>query len=225
MCQAQSLRLCCAFFLPERAQAFFISFIYNNNLFYNGKTMPHSDLPFRALSVLHTSRFLFNQYGFHKVGVDRIIESSKTPKATFYNYFHSKERLIEMSLTFQKDGLKHEMLSIIYVQKDLTLLEKLRKIYFLHADLDGLYHLPFKAIFEISKTHPKAYQVVVEYRNWFINEIYNLLLIANSNASKQDAHMFLFVIDGAMVQLLDPNKAGEREKLLDYFLISWGEVR
>ncbi len=213
------------FFSPRKGSGFCISFIYNNNLIYNGKTMPHSDLPFRALSVLHTSRYLFNQYGFHKVGVDRIIESSKTPKATFYNYFHSKERLIEMSLTFQKDGLKHEVISIIYVQKDLTLLEKLRKIYFLHADLDGLYHLPFKAIFEISKTHPKAYQVVVEYRNWFINEIYNLLLTTNENASKQDAHMFLFVIDGAMVQLLDPNKAGEREKLLDYFLISWGEVR
>jgi len=69
-----------------------------------------------------------------------------------------------MSLTFQKDGLKEEVLSIIYVQKDLTLVEKLRKIYFLHADLEGLYHLPFKVIFEISKTHLKAYQVVVEYR-------------------------------------------------------------
>ncbi|MNT78365.1 hypothetical protein D3C72_2175940 [compost metagenome] len=82
--------------------------------------------------------------------------------------------------------------------------------------------MPFKAIFEISKTHPKAYQVVVDYRNWFINEIYNLLLAANANASKQDAHMFLFVIDGAMVQLLDPNKPDERERLLDYFLITLG---
>ncbi|VCW43197.1 hypothetical protein BANRA_03545 [Acinetobacter baumannii] len=182
--------------------------------------MPHSDLSFRALSVLHTSRYLFNKYGFHKVGVDRIIESSKTPKATFYNYFHSKERLIEMSLTFQKDGLKHEVLSIINVQKDLTVIEKFRKIYYLHADLDGLYHLPFKAIFEIAKTHPKAYQVVVEYRNWLINEIYNLLLTTNANAAKQDAHMFLFVIDGAMVQLLDPNKQDERERLLEYFC--WG---
>lgn len=63
--------------------------------------------------------------------------------------------------------------------------------------------------------------MVVEYRNWFINEIYNLLLTTNVNASKQDAHMFLFVIDGAMVQLLDPNKAGERERLLDYFLIQF----
>jgi len=180
--------------------------------------MPHSDLPFRALSVLHTSRYLFNNYGFHNVGVDRIIETAKMPKATFYNYFHSKERLIEMSLTFQKDGLKHEVISIIYVQKELTVIEKLRKIYFLHANLDGLYHLPFKAIFEIAKTHPKAYQVVIEYRNWLINEIYNLLLTVNVNASKQDAHMFLFVIDGAMVQLLDVNSVDDRERLLDYFL-------
>ncbi|MCU4349346.1 TetR/AcrR family transcriptional regulator; helix-turn-helix transcriptional regulator [Acinetobacter lactucae] len=181
--------------------------------------MPHSDLSFRALSVLHTSRYLFNKYGFHKVGVDRIIEAAKIPKATFYNYFHSKERLIEMSLTFQKDGLKHEVISIIYVQKELTLLEKLRKIYFLHADLDGLYHLPFKAIFEIAKTHPKAYQLVIDYRNWLINEIYNLLLTTNENASKPDAHMFLFVIDGAMVQLLDVNSVDDRERLLEYFLV------
>ncbi|MGB8807800.1 MAG: TetR/AcrR family transcriptional regulator [Acinetobacter calcoaceticus] len=184
--------------------------------------MPHSDLPFRALSVLHSARYLFNKYGFHNVGVDRIIESVKIPKATFYNYFHSKERLIEMSLTFQKDGLKEKVISIIYIQKELSLIEKLRKIYFLHADLDGLYHLLFKAIFEIAKTHPKAYQVVIEYRNWLINEIYNLLLTTNANASKQDAHMFLFVIDGAMVQLLDPHKPDERKRLLEYFLVRVG---
>ncbi|OTU30580.1 TetR family transcriptional regulator [Acinetobacter pittii] len=208
------------FFLPKTA-AVFISHLYTTIIFYNGKTMSHSDLPFRALSVLHTSRYFFNKYGFHNVGVDRIIDSAKIPKATFYNYFHSKKRLIEMSLTFQKDGLKHEVISIIYVQKELTIVEKLRKIYFLHADLDGLYHLPFKAIFEISKTYPKAYQLVIDYRNWFINEIYNLLLTTNENASKQDAHMFLFVIDGAMVQLLDPNKPDERERLLEYFLLGF----
>ncbi len=83
----------------------------------------------------------------------------------------------------------------------------------------SLNHLPFKAIFEIAKTHSKAYQVVVDYRNWRINEIYKLLLTTNENALKQDAHMFLFVIDGAMVQLLDPNKPDERERLLEYFLL------
>ncbi len=222
MCHAQSLWALLCLFFSQKTVAVFISHLYTTIIFYNGKTMPHSDLPFRALSVLHTSRFLFNKYGFHNVGVDRIIDSAKVPKATFYNYFHSKERLIEMSLTFQKDGLKQDVISIIHVQKELTLIEKLRKIYFLHADLEGLYHLPFKAIFEIAKTHPKAYQTVVEYRNWLINEIYKLLLTANANASKPDAHMFLFVIDGAMVQLLDPNKPDERERLLEYFLLGFG---
>ena len=211
--------LLCLFFSQKKAVGFISHLYTTKNLFYNGKTMPHSDLPLRALSVLHTSRYLFNNYGFHKVGVDRIIESAKVPKATFYNYFHSKERLIELSLTFQKDGLKEEVLSIIYSYDYPTAIDKLKEIYLLHTDLDGLYHLPFKAIFEISKTHPKAYQIVIEYRNWLINEIYNLLLTINTKALKQDAYMFLFVIDGAMVQLLDPKKAGEREKLLDYFLI------
>lgn len=214
--------LLCLFFTLKKVKGFYISFIYNKNLFYNGKTMTNLVLSFRALSVLHTSRFLFNKYGFHNIGVDRIIKSAKIPKATFYNYFHSKERLIEMSLTFQTDGLKHEVISVIYVDKGLSMVEKLRKIFFLHANVEGLYNLPFKAIFEISKLYPKAYQLVIDYRNWLMNEIYNLLLTTNLNALKQDAHMFLFVIDGAMVQLLDPNKPDERERLLEYFLMGLG---
>lgn len=79
--------------------------------------------------------------------------------------------------------------------------------------------MPFKAIFEIAKTHPEAYQIVIDYRNWLIKEIYSLLLTSNEDALKQDAHMFLFVIDGAMVQLLDRNKTDEREILLEYFLM------
>ncbi|PIL52780.1 TetR family transcriptional regulator, partial [Acinetobacter baumannii] len=43
---------------------------------------------FRALHVLHIASDLFKQYGFHKVGVDRIISETKISKATFYNYFH-----------------------------------------------------------------------------------------------------------------------------------------
>ncbi|CAI3128189.1 hypothetical protein MWMV8_MWMV8_00757 [Acinetobacter calcoaceticus] len=104
------------------------------------------------------------------------------------------------------------------MNKGFLLIGKSIHIILKHANLDGLYHLPFKAIFEIAKTHPKAYQVVVNYRNWLINEIYNLLLTVKSTTSKPDAHMFLFMIDGAMVQLLDSNTVDDRERLLDYFL-------
>ncbi|MFW2061679.1 TetR family transcriptional regulator, partial [Acinetobacter baumannii] len=35
--------------------------------------------------MLHTARDLFKPYGFHKVGVYRIIAESKITKATYYN--------------------------------------------------------------------------------------------------------------------------------------------
>ncbi|WP_024433067.1 TetR/AcrR family transcriptional regulator [Acinetobacter baumannii] len=180
--------------------------------------MKNLEASFRALRVLHTAKDLFNQYGFHKVGVDRIIADSQIPKATFYNYFHSKERLIQMSLTFQTDALKEEVFSTIYSYRELMVFDKLKRIFFLHADADGLYRLPFKAIFEIEKHYPSAYKVVVDYRNWLIQEIHKLLLTVKPAATVEDAHMFLFVVDGAMVQLLGSNQTDEREYLIDYFL-------
>ncbi|MPS62857.1 TetR/AcrR family transcriptional regulator [Acinetobacter sp.] len=182
--------------------------------------MPYSDLSFRALSVLHTSRYLFNDNGFHNVGVDRIVEEAEVTKTTFYKYFQSKERLIEMSLNFQKDALKEKVFSIIYTQKDLVVREKLKEIFFLHVNLEGHYYLPFRAIFEIEKIYPTGYQVVIQYRQWLIDEVYKLLLTAKNDATKKDAHMFLFVIDGAIIQLLDETKADNRELLLQYILKS-----
>ncbi|MCU7697883.1 TetR/AcrR family transcriptional regulator [Acinetobacter sp. AYS6] len=179
--------------------------------------MPKLEASFRALSVLHTAKVLFKQYGFH-IGIDRIIEEAKIPKATFYNYFHSKERLIQMSLTFQIDALKHEVFSIIHSYRELMAFDKLKKIYLLHANLEGFYRLPFKAIFEIEKLYPAAYKLVIDYRNWFIKEIHKLLLTVKVAATVEDAHMFLFVIDGAMVQLVGTNNTHERDALLDYFL-------
>ncbi|WP_447507661.1 TetR/AcrR family transcriptional regulator [Acinetobacter lactucae] len=178
---------------------------------------------FRALRVLHTAKDLFTQDGFNTVGVDRIIAEAKIPKATFYNIFHSKARLIEMCLTFQTDALKVKVLSIINSYNELMVFDKIKQIYFLHANLEGFYRLPFKAIFEIEKCYATAYRVVVDYRNWFINEIYKLLLTVKTTASIKDAHMFLFAIDGAMVQLLSANSVDERDKLLDYFLFMLAE--
>ncbi|WP_045435924.1 hypothetical protein [Acinetobacter calcoaceticus] len=166
--------------------------------------MPNLESSFRALRVLHTAKDLFNQFGFHKVGVDQ-----------------TKARLIEMCLTFQKDALKDKVFSISNSYREQMVLDKLKQIYFLHADLNGFYHLPFKAIFEIEKLYPVAYKIVVDYRNWFVGEIHKLLLTLKSTASIQDAYMFLFMIDGAMVQLLGENGVDESARLLDYFFLNF----
>ncbi|KCZ36896.1 bacterial regulatory s, tetR family protein, partial [Acinetobacter baumannii 25691_7] len=96
-CAKHSLyRLCCAFFSPKK-----VSHLQTTRI-YNGKTMPTLEIPSKKLQVVQTAIQLFTTHGFHNAGVDLIIKEAKIPKATFYNYFHSKERLIEMCIAFQK---------------------------------------------------------------------------------------------------------------------------
>ena len=103
-------------------------------------------------------------------------------------------------------------------------LDKLKEIYFLHVDLNGFYHLPFKAIFEIEKLYPAAYKVVVDYRNWFVGEIHKLLLTLKTTASLQDAYMFLCMIDGAMFRLFEKNNIDE-SALVRLFLFNLCQSR
>ncbi len=64
-----------------------------------------------------------------------------------------------------------------------------------------------------------AYRIAIEYRTWLVNEIYKLLLTVKTEASVDDARMFLFVVDGGMIQLLSKNQTGEQDKLVEYFLL------
>jgi AcrR family transcriptional regulator len=183
--------------------------------------MPHSDLPSRALSVLHTSRYLFNNYGFHNVGVDRIIESAKIPKATFYNFFHSKERFIEICLIVQKERLKEKVVTIVEYAQGTSAADKLKQLYFLHTDVEGMYYLLFKAMFETKLSYPKAYITAVRYRTWLLNEIYSQLIKLKTDATFQDAKLFLYMVEGTIIQLLSSDGAIDREKMLDCFFMQF----
>ncbi|MDI3454937.1 TetR/AcrR family transcriptional regulator [Acinetobacter sp. V89_4] len=180
--------------------------------------MPNLVLPTRAIEVVNTSIHLFHHHGFHIVGIDRIVKESKIPKATFYNYFHSKERFIEICLIVQKERLKEKVISIANEVNRINVTDQLKKLYFLHTDLEGPYYLLFKAIFEIKLTYPKAYQVAVRYRTWLINEIYSQLRTLKNDVTFQDAKLFLYMIEGAIIQLLSSDLAIERERVLDCFL-------
>jgi len=183
----------------------------NNKNFYSGKTMPKLVLPTRAIQVINKSINLFHHFGFHTVGVDRIVKECGIPKATFYNYFHSKERFIEICLIVQKERLKEKVVSIAEYDQGSNVKEKLKALYLLHTDLEGLYYLLFKAIFEIKLTYSKAYQVAIKYRTWLINEIYSQLIKLKADATFQDAKLFLYMIEGAIIQHLSSDGVDDRE--------------
>ena len=215
MCQAQSLRLCCAFFSPRKGTGFLISF--ETTRIYNGKTMPTLETSSKKLQIIHTAIELFNNYGFHNAGVDLIAKKSKIPKATFYNYFHSKERLIERCISFQKSRLKEEVLAIIYSSRYRTSSDKLKEIIVLHVNFNSLYYLLLKAIFEIKQIYSQAYQMAIEYRKWLLHEIFDLVFSSENCPLKPDANMVLNLIDGLMFQILSSNSLDDRDVVVDYF--------
>ncbi|CAI3163371.1 Biofilm operon icaADBC HTH-type negative transcriptional regulator IcaR [Acinetobacter oleivorans] len=178
--------------------------------------MQHLVLPTRALKVVDKAIELFHYNGFHLVGIDRLVKECEVPKATFYNYFHSKERLIEICLIVQKERLKEKVVSVVEYDRDVSAIDKLKKLYLLHTDLDGLYYLLFKAIFETKLTHPKAYQTAVRYRTWLTNEIYSQLRALNADVSFTDAKLFLYMIEGAIIQRLSLGEVDER--VIEVFL-------
>ena len=184
--------------------------------------MPNLVLPVRAMQVINTSINLFHYHGFHTVGVDKIVKECQIPKATFYNYFHSKERFVEICLIVQKERLKEKVVSIAEYGQGSNVKDKLKALYLLHTDFEGLYYLLFKAIFETKLTYPKAYQVAIKYRTWLMNEIYSQLRALKTDATFQDAKLFLYMIEGAIIQLLSLDGAIEREKVMDCFLRSLG---
>ncbi|EMG9698865.1 bacterial regulatory s, tetR family protein [Acinetobacter baumannii 144107] len=180
--------------------------------------MPNLVLPTRALYVVNKAIDLFHHRGFHLIGVDRIVKESEITKATFYNYFHSKERLIEICLMVQKEKLQEQVVAMVEYDLSTSAIDKLKKLYFLHTDIEGPYYLLFKAVFEIKNSYPNAYQTAVRYRTWLINEIYSQLRIFKPDTSFTDAKLFLYMVEGTIIQLLSSGGVDERERLLDYFL-------
>ena len=181
--------------------------------------MPTLEISSKKLQVIQTAIQLFTTHGFHNAGVDLIIKKSKIQKATFYNYFHSKEGLIEMCIVFQKSLLKEEVLAIVYSHRYPTAADKLKEIVRLHVDVNSLYHLLFKAIFELKLLYPRAYRMAIEYRKWLLKELFDLIFSLETRALKPDADMVLNLIDGLMFGFLSTNSLSERDEVLERFFM------
>ncbi len=207
------------FFLPKGAQAF-LSHLETTRI-YNGKIMSHLEISSKKLQVIQTAIQLFTTRGFHTSGVDLIAKQSQITKSTFYKYFGSKERLVEMCIAFQKSLLREEVLAIIYSSRYYASKDKLKEIIVLHTNLSSLYNLLLKAIFEIKLLHPQAYRMAVEYRKWLRHEIFDLIFSGEMREPQFDANMVVNLIDGLLLQVLGSQGLEEREVVLDYFLNSF----
>ncbi|MCX2643738.1 hypothetical protein, partial [Klebsiella pneumoniae] len=111
-----------------------------------------------------------------------------------------------------------QMVAMIEYDLSTPAIDKLKKLYDLHTDVEGPYYLLFKAVFEIKISYPNAYQTAVRYRTWLKNEIYSQLRLLKPDASFTDAKLFLYMVEGTIIQLLSSGGVDERERILNYFL-------
>ncbi|MFH4310269.1 TetR family transcriptional regulator, partial [Acinetobacter baumannii] len=74
------------------------------------------------------------------------------------------------------------------------------------------------AVFEIKNSYPNAYQSAVRYRTWLKNEIYSQLRTLKTDVSFTDAKLFLYMVEGTIIQLLSSGRVSERESVFEYFL-------
>ncbi|WP_410565813.1 TetR/AcrR family transcriptional regulator [Acinetobacter sp. H1(2024)] len=184
--------------------------------------MRNLEISSKKLQVIQTAIQLFTTCGFHRSGVDLIAKESQITKSTFYKYFGSKERLVEMCIAFQKSLLREEVLAIIYSSRYYTSKNKIKEIIVLHTNLNSLYNLLLKAIFEIKLLHPQAYRMAVEYRKWLRHEIFDLIFSGVIRKPKFDANMVVNLIDGLLLQVLSSNSLDERDVVVEHFLKGCG---
>lgn len=172
----------------------------------------------RALKVVNKAIDLFHHHGFHLVGVDRIVKESEITKMTFYHHFQSKARFIEICLLVQKQRLQDKVVATVEYDHDSNVRDKLKTLYDLHTDLEGMYYLLLKIIFETKSNYPNAYQTAVRYRMWLINELYSQLRTLKADASFHDAKLLLHIIEGTIIQRLSHTDVDERDKQFEYFI-------
>lgn len=79
---------------------------------------------------------LFQQYGYHSVSVDDIVEASKTSVGTFYHYFKCKEELIIMFLSTytHKYYEDYELVNLVQ-EKDKPAMDRLYNFLLFSLDI------------------------------------------------------------------------------------------
>ena len=92
--------------------------------------------------LIDTAIHLFNRYGFHATGVDRIVAVAKVAKKTLYAHFPSKEDLIIAALSRKRAAFADKFLPAVLASSDqprdrLLALFELAKSWFNDPDFYG----------------------------------------------------------------------------------------
>ncbi len=156
----------------------------------------------KQVDILEAATKLFSRYGYHAVGVDRIIADSGVAKMTFYKYFPSKENLIE-SVLERRDKHIRDTINI-GVAKRRTPNTKIKAIFewyenwFETKDFYGCMFI--KASEESPDIASKIMAISKGHKLWLKDLISHLLEDCSIKSHEQMAIHVLAILDGLTVR-------------------------
>jgi AcrR family transcriptional regulator len=157
----------------------------------------------RKQHLIDTAYRLFNQFGYHATGIDRILAESGVSKATLYKYFRSKDELI---LTVLEQ--RHMQLMQHMKEKMAEALEQGEDIMLVMFDiLDEWFHTGeffgcnfIHASAEFAQENERIQLLAASHKNAVYRLILDSLTTDNKKADAKLAAQLLLLMDGAIVQ-------------------------
>lgn len=152
--------------------------------------------------LLETASRLFAQYGFHAVGIDRIIAESGVAKMTMYKHFASKSQLVLDVL--HEHGARQAQSLAAFVAKQRDPLDQLRAVFAWHdrwlkaPDFAGC--LFMNAAAEFHNEDNDVMQVAAEQHKGMTEFIAGIVAqLTDKRTAARLARQCMLLLDGAIV--------------------------
>jgi AcrR family transcriptional regulator len=147
--------------------------------------------------ILAAARTLFYRDGIHSTGVERLAKYAQVSKRTLYQYFSSKDRLVEEYLRriHEGGGMPNEKaLDTI----DATARNRLLAI-FDSPPADRFRGCPFhNAAVEAADEMPGVHEIVHGHKLWFIARLTDVAAEAGAEDPYQLGHQLAVLFEGAV---------------------------
>ncbi|MDQ6968135.1 MAG: TetR/AcrR family transcriptional regulator [Mariprofundaceae bacterium] len=151
--------------------------------------------------ILDTASTLFQAYGYHAVGIDRIIAEAPVAKMTLYKYFPSKDFLITSVLHERNKIFQQSIVEFITRSNNPT--DKIRLLFLWHhhwfqeSTFNGCMFI--NAVAEFSELDHSIRQVSIKHKIFIQELIESILSRFPGNVSNQLAAQILQLLDGAII--------------------------
>ncbi|WP_428607556.1 TetR/AcrR family transcriptional regulator [Sedimenticola sp.] len=155
----------------------------------------------RKQKLIDTAYRLFNQYGYHATGIDRILLESGVSKATLYKYYRSKEELILAVLAqrhAQLEALIRERMEAAQddAQPALAIFDSLDE-WFRAKDFYGCNFIHASA--EYTQVGDAIHQYVARHKESIRKLIEQHLNVPDRKARLRLSRELMLLVDGAIV--------------------------